>query len=32
MHIIVAKAVCFKEAMEPEFLDYKSKFLQMQRN
>lgn len=27
MHIIAAKAVCFKEAMEPEFLDYQKQVL-----
>jgi glycine hydroxymethyltransferase len=27
MHIIAAKAVCFKEAMEPEFLDYQKQIL-----
>ena len=27
MHIIAAKAVCFKEAMEPEFLEYQKQIL-----
>ena len=27
MHIIAAKAVCFKEAMEPEFIDYQKQIL-----
>jgi glycine hydroxymethyltransferase len=27
MHIIAAKAVCFKEAMEPSFLDYQKQIL-----
>ena len=27
MHIIAAKAVCFKEAMEPEFVDYQKQIL-----
>ena len=27
MHIIAAKAVCFKEAMEPEFVDYQKQVL-----
>jgi glycine hydroxymethyltransferase len=27
MHVIAAKAVCFKEAMEPEFLEYQKQIL-----
>ena len=27
MHIIAAKAVCFKEAMEPEFIEYQKQIL-----
>jgi len=27
MHIIAAKAVCFKEAMDPEFVDYQKQVL-----
>ena len=32
MHIIAAKAVCFKEAMEPSFLAYQNRFSRMLRH
>ena len=31
MHVIAAKAVCFKEALQPEFKEYQQQILRMQR-
>jgi len=32
MHVIAAKAVCFKEAMSEEFKTYQQKLLKMLKN
>ncbi len=31
MHVIAAKAVCFKEALEPEFKEYQMQVVKMQK-
>ena len=31
MHVIAAKAVCFKEALDPSFKDYTKQVLKMQK-